>query len=159
MHLPPQVPRHLPNLCPSLWCCVWTHRTLTRPLALCSMHTSAKRPSLSSSLPGWHQTEKSKHRRSCQAQHPLSTQRQQSQALHILRLDALGWVILQEAMVTGQLLSSAVMLDKWHGFRRRLLPCIQNKVWHRNAPASREPAAEGAHCARGKTPGTVLSEA
>lgn len=69
-----------------------------------SIHLCKATISLQQSAPGWYQTEKSKHRGSCQAQHPLSTQRLQS---HVLRLDAaVGWVILQEATLTRQLSQS-----------------------------------------------------
>lgn len=72
---PPVPPKSMSKQDKCHWCYPWAHRTLTRLRALCSASMSVKRPSLSSSLPGWYQTEKSKHRGSCQAQHPLSTQR------------------------------------------------------------------------------------
>lgn len=158
---PSQLPLHLPNLCLSrtrrLGCCLWAHRTLTRLPALCWACTSAKRPSLSSSLPGWHQTEKSKHRGSREAQHPLSTQRLRPQALRVPRLGALGcWVTLQEATVTGQLSRSTVMPDKWQNFRGGSYRVFKIKVWPKNRLAPREPAVEGARCAGGKSPGMGL---
>lgn len=85
---------------------------------------------------------------------PFEYTRLQPQALRVLTLDTFSWVILQEATGTGQLTHSAVRPDKWYDFQRRLLPCVQNKAWPRNGPAPREPVAEGAHCAGGKSPGT-----